>query len=751
MIGTTTVFVGGSSILALLMAFGLAWLVVRTDVPFRRLIPVLVIIPYVIPPIVKAQAYFLMLSPGSGVLNQMIRAVPFVSVETGPINPYSFGTLTVIQALTNITFPFLMFVPILTNMDGGLEEAARSSGASWWQTLRRVTLPMLWPGILGVAVLTFILSLGSLEVPLLFGQQSGRDIFALKLWHLISSSSGELPQYGLAAAWGLIFLAFTSIAFLVYLRATRDAESQASVSGKGFRPQRMSLGRARVPVLIGVGDLRDRDGRAAAVRVALVVDHPVSGGVLVRRRCCTRPASRRFPAVFADPEFWASLWRTVIIAAGSATLAVVVATVLAYGIARGKKNWRNRFVDLLASSSVAIPATIAGFSSFLLYLVINKWVPLSGTVLAMVLAYAYRVSISYRTSFSATLQIRKELEEAASSSGASRIQVFRRIVVPLLLPAVAAVWIQLFILGANEFTLPAFLATPESRPLSTYVYAMINPRSAQLYAPDQGAAMALIFTLMVFVIGYGLQWLQGRRGIAQDRRRPPPWSGIRSSRPMPVPVDADGTLEVPRTGHAGTTTMRALQAVQARSRAAGARIVRSMSHPRAGRAADPGRGGIGQPSRPVRAERHHRRRASPRASSASTRSVRRGRRRPVDQARLGTTVVVKPNVFCGICAYCGAGQEADCCAAARSSACTSTEARPNFVAVPARSRLRRPGRHVRGDGSGERAHRAGRPAHAAAGDADRGRPGRPYGAGDRCRRCRRIGRGATGEGVGRQR
>jgi iron(III) transport system permease protein len=553
-IGTTAVFVGGSTILALLIAFGLAWLVVRTDVPFRRLIPVLVIVPFVIPPIVKAQAYFLMASPGSGVLNQLIRAVPFVDVQTGPINPYSFGTVVVIQALTNVTFPFLMFVPILTNMDGGLEEAARASGATWAQTLRRVTLPMLWPGILGVGILTFILSLGSLEVPLLFGQQSGRDIFALKLWHLISSSSGELPQYGLAAAWGLVFLVFTSIAFLIYLRATRDAETRASVSGKGFRPQRMSLGRGRIPilVLVAVFVVVTAVLPLFALLWSSITPYPVAFSFDAMLH---KTSFGAFPEVFGDPEFWASLWRTVIIAAGSATLAVVVSTVLAYGIARGRKTWRNKLVDLLASSSVAIPATIAGFSSFLLYLVINKWVPLSGTVLAMILAYAYRVSISYRTSYSATLQIRKELEEAASSSGASRIQVFRRIVLPLLTPAVIAVWIQLFILGANEFTLPAFLATPESRPLSTYLYAMINPRSAQLYAPDRGAAMALIFTLMVFVIGYGLQFWQNRRGLARG-------TGTRGGRraraaiqpAVPVPVDADGTLELPELATPGPRT-----------------------------------------------------------------------------------------------------------------------------------------------------------------------------------------------------
>jgi len=129
------------------------------------------------------------------------------------------------------------------------------------------------------------------------------------------------------------------------------------------------------------------------------------------------------------------------------------------------------------------------------------------------------VSIAYRSSYSATLQIRKELEEAAVVSGASRLEGFRRIVSPLLLPTVAAVWIQMFVLGTNEFTLPAFLATPESRPLSVYMYARINPRSAQLYAPDQGAAMALIFTLLVFAIGYGLQWVLSMRAIGRAKGR----------------------------------------------------------------------------------------------------------------------------------------------------------------------------------------------------------------------------------------
>lgn len=514
-LGATGAFVGGSTLLSLLMAFGLAWITVRTDAPMRRIISVLVIVPYIIPPIVKAQAYMLMLSPHSGLLNQLLRLLPFTGDV--PIDPYAFPTMIFIQSLTNVTFPFLMIVPILTNMDGSLEESARVSGASWPRTLRRVTMPMLWPGLLGVAVLTFILGLGSLEVPLLFGQDSGKNIFALKLWTLISSSAGQLPQYGLAAAWGLVFLVITTIAFVIYLRATRDAERRASVSGKGFRPSTMQMGVWKIPVMVLVGVYVLLTGILPMLSLlwGAITPFPIAFSF---DAMVNQTQWGAFGAVLGDPEFWASLGRTVVIAVASSTIAVVVATVLAYGVARAKKTGWVKAADLFASSSVAIPATIAGFAMFLTFMVLNPVIPLAGTLVALIIAYSYRVSIAYRTSYSATLQIKPELEEAALVSGASRFATFRRVVAPLLLPSAMAVWIQMFILATNEFTLPAFLANPSTRPLSMYIYATISPRAAQLYAPDKGAAMALIFTLMVFAIGYGTQWLLARRAIGRTRK-----------------------------------------------------------------------------------------------------------------------------------------------------------------------------------------------------------------------------------------
>ncbi|MBX3031228.1 MAG: iron ABC transporter permease [Chloroflexi bacterium] len=511
---TTGAYVGGAAVISTLIAWTLAWIVVRTDVPGRTVISVLVLLPFIIPPIVRAQSWVLMLAPQSGLLNQLLRALPFVGGESGPIDPFAFSTIVVVQGLVSVTFPFLLLVPIMQNMDGALEEASRTSGATAWQTLRRVTLPVLFPASLAVVLLSTILLLGSLEIPLLFGQQEGRDIFALRMWTLLRGNASELPKYGMAATYGVVFLIATLAIFRVYLWVTRDAGRRASITGKGFRPTRLALGRRRWLVL--------------AILVAYLVPTSILPAVALLWSSLTpfaMPISldnlQRFAridayiAVLQDPEFYASFARTILIAGVSSTIAVLLAMVAAWVVARGRTSWGTRILDMLASSSVAIPAVIVGFSTFLFYLVINRTIPLIGTIWILIFAYSYRISVSYRVGHAAVLQIDRSLEESAAASGASRLATFRRVVIPLLLPAMAAVWIQLFILGSHEFTLPAFLATPDTRPLAWYLYSRINPGAAQLYDPSQGAAMALLFTVVVFALAFLLRSLVNRRQVAR--------------------------------------------------------------------------------------------------------------------------------------------------------------------------------------------------------------------------------------------
>jgi len=511
----TALFVGGAAAISISIAAGLAWLTVRTDIPGRNLITVLVLAPAVIPPIVLAQGFYLMLAPESGVFNQLLRLLPLVDGASGPIDPFAFPSIVVIQGLSFIPFPYLLFLPILQNMDGTLEEAARASGARWSATIRRITIPMLWPALFGVILLEVILLMGSLEVPLLFGNQSGRDIFALRMWNFVRSGTpGQLPQYGLAAVYGMHFFLTASVLFTVYWRVTKNAHLRASVSGKGFRPSRLALGRWKYPSLAAVTLLLVPT--AVFPLLALVWSAIIPYQAAINWDNFTNLAELdAFSTIIQDGEFWASLWRTVIIAGLSATIAVLVATVLAYTVARGRRSWSLRVLDVISSASIAIPAVIAGFSTFILYLVMNRYVQISGTIWALVLAYSYRLSIAYRTTLAATLQIKMELEEAAWASGASRLETFRRVVLPLLLPTMSLMWIALFVLGSHEFTLAVFLATPDTGPLSTYVYSRFSANEAGTYAPAEGAAAGLVFTALVLLLGYGLQLAMSRRTIAR--------------------------------------------------------------------------------------------------------------------------------------------------------------------------------------------------------------------------------------------
>jgi iron(III) transport system permease protein len=406
-------------------------------------------------------------------------------------------------------------------MDGSLEEASRMSGAGAWRTVWRVTLRIIWPATLGIVILQVILLMGALEIPLLFGQQSANHIFTLEMLKLLIPRSGQLVQNVLAATYGMIFLVITAVIFQIYRRYTSDAARRASITGKGFRPTRMPLGRWKWPVIIAV--VAYLVPTAFLPGVALVWQSLMPYTTAMSWDAFVDLASLdAYGAILVDDEFWASLARTIVIAGLSSTIAIGIATVVAFAVARTKPSWMTRALDVFASSSVAIPATIAGFATFLFYLVINRHVPLLGTIWVLVLAYAYRIAVSYRVSYSGVLQISPELEESAATSGASRISTFRRILVPLLLPTTAAVWIQLFILGTHEFAIPAMgLATPNNQPLAYYLYAKIDPRAAQDYAPNEGAAMALIFTLLIFTFGYGTRWYLNRRAysrVVNERR-----------------------------------------------------------------------------------------------------------------------------------------------------------------------------------------------------------------------------------------
>jgi iron(III) transport system permease protein len=420
--------------------------------------------------------------------------------------------MILVQGLANVTFFFLLLSAVLKNMDGGLEEASKASGASTFQTLRRVTFPILVPGIVAVLMLNFIITLGQFEVPLLFGISAGANIFSLRIFLALTSQAFGLPMYGEAAAYGVNFLMLTYFLFFFYSKFTKQANKYATVTGKGYRPIRLRLGKWKYAVLV-------------LFPIYLIITFVIPLFALFWSSLFKffRPVTwenfttvanySSYAKVMNDPQFWGALWRTFVVAGLSATVAVTIAMVTAWVVVRGKRNFVNRALDLFASSSVAIPATVAAFAFFMFYIVVGKWIPIYGTIWILILAYSFRTSVAYRNTYAGVVQINKELEEASMASGASQLATFRRIMIPLLMPHAFVAWLILFLLASHEFTIAIILSDADSNTLPVVLFNRLSTSGGGSALPDQAAAMAILFTLLMAVITLIVRGVAARKGV----------------------------------------------------------------------------------------------------------------------------------------------------------------------------------------------------------------------------------------------
>ncbi len=481
----TGLFALGAVALGFVVGGTLAWLVERTDIPFRNAVFVMAIIPIMMPPINSALAWIFMLGKTNGFINVAIRNV-FGMEGSGPFNIFTLYGMIIVQGLGLSTLIFLLVGAALRSMDSSLEEASAASGASQWATFRRVTLPLLLPTVLSVLILAFIFAIESFEVPLVIGLGARRQVFAGNVFFALNPAAG-LARYGEVAAFSLSFLFITYALFYYYARLTRQASRFATVTGKGFRPRRLQLGRWKYLALAGI-----------VVFGLFQIVFPLS--ILVWTSLLDRFAAPSISAfgdlsfdsyrrIFDDSRFGLAVRNTFVVAFGSALMVSFVSIIVAWIVVR--RNVRGkRLLDFVASSSVAIPGVIAGLSFVIFYLTVSRWIPIWGTIWVLVLAYSYRLSLAYRVHVAGLTQIGGELEEASAASGASFLSTFRRIIVPLMAPNLMVVFLLIFFLGFRDFTLALLLSGRDNIVLSVLMWNRLN-------ASEFGEAAALSVVIVV--------------------------------------------------------------------------------------------------------------------------------------------------------------------------------------------------------------------------------------------------------------
>ncbi len=498
----TLVFVAGTVVLVFVIAFGLAWLIERTDLPGREAWFAFILFPLLVPTPVLAIAWIFLMGPNAGWLNLAIRAA--LGLEgPGPIDVFSMGGLVLCQALASTPFVFLLLGAALRSMDPALEEASVMSGASPLTTFRRIAFPVLLPGLLAPLILITLITAEQFELPLIIGLPAKINVFSYRIYFELNPLT-SLPNYGAAAALSLPFVVLGVLLLLVYNRLIRRADSFVTMTGKGYRQRRLRLGRWRIPALVLV-----------ALYVAVAAILPAA--VLLWTSCFGYAAPfsaaasdfslEAYRQLFASRAFWLGLRNTFLVALLSALIVTLIGTLLGWIISRSRLRIRHA-LDFVSILSVGIPAVIAGLGVMILYLSLP--IGLYGTVWILIVAYSYRFATTTRLARAGFLQIHKELEEAAAMAGARWITTQCRILLPLMRPALAAGFILLFIVGVREFTIPLVLVSQDNVVLSVLLWQMFS--SGQ---PAQSAALASIIIVIVLPVIFLARRTFAKRSLAE--------------------------------------------------------------------------------------------------------------------------------------------------------------------------------------------------------------------------------------------
>ena len=494
-------FATGAAILALVVGTGLAWMNERTNTPFKALFFALAIIPLVIPGILFTVAWIMLASPKIGLVNLALQGL--TGTDTVFVNIYSMAGMIWVDGLHYSPMAFLLMTAAFRSMDPSLEEQAALSGASVPQIARRITLRLAWPAALGALLILFVRSIESFEVPALLGLPVGIHVYTSSIYQAIHDYPSRI---GVAAAYAVTLLLITSLGIYAQSRLSREGSRFATVTGKGFRPRTIDLGRWRYVT-------------AAIFILYFVVIVLLPFLVLVWTSlqkfysapswaALSRLSLDSYRAVLDYPQFAGVVWNSLVLAFGSAAAVTLLSAVIAWVVLRTKVPGR-WLLDNLASLPLVFPGLVLGLAIMVCYLTID--IGVYGTLWIMFIAYVTRfLPYGMRYNSASMLQIHKELEESAAMSGASWGMTFARVVLPLLKPGLLAGFIYVMIVSIRELSSSILLYSPGTEVVSIMIWELWqNGQYVELAA----LGVMLIAALFVLVL---LAQLAGRRfGIAE--------------------------------------------------------------------------------------------------------------------------------------------------------------------------------------------------------------------------------------------
>jgi iron(III) transport system permease protein len=496
----TLIFSAITLLTSLAVGSPIAWLVERSDFPGKTVVFTFMTVGLLLPGFSVALGWLLLLHPRIGVLNRM--AMQLFGWQEAPLNIESMFGMGFVNGLTLAPLAFIMIGVVLRSMNSSLEEAASMGGANAPQILRRVTLPLAWPGVLAASIYIYMIGFASFDVPAILGLPGRIYTFSTFVFETITTNTG-LPDYGGVATLSVLMAVFAGFLAWWYFTMQQNQSRYAVVTGKGYRPRQRALGIWKIPAIAFV-----------LLFFLLAELLPVLMLVWAAGLPFLQPVSEHAFGQLSLANFWAlspNLLVTGLKTTGLLMLVVPTATVflsiaISWVVLRSQLRWRG-VVDFFAFLPHAIPSIVFSIAAWLLALfVLRDILPIYGTVWILVLAYVVaRISYGTRMMNSALIQLHPELEESATICGATTGSVLRTVILPLLSPAILYAWIWLALLTYRELTLAVILANTDNQPLAIVVWGLLW---SSAYGKASAVSLIMIALMLPILVLY---WFVARR------------------------------------------------------------------------------------------------------------------------------------------------------------------------------------------------------------------------------------------------
>lgn len=459
MLWNTVLFTIGSALLATALAFFLAYLNTRTNLPWKFLFGIISIVPMMIPHILFAASWVLLLNPSNGILNRLLMEI--LGLQSSPFNIYSLPGMILVEGLLDLPIAYLIIAPAMSAFDVSLEESSRVCGASSLRTLARVTLPVLRPATLAAVILVIVRSLASFAVPSIIGMPGRIYVLASHIYRIVAT--GFAADYGRAAAVGMSALGASIGLICVYRYLTAEGERFVTISSRGFKPAVIDLKQWRTPLFTVVGVL----SFVLIVLPVLVLCYTSLTPYVMAPsfRAFSLMSWRHWVQVLHDPISLLSLRNSIILGLSGATLGIILSIFVAYAIVKVRTASAG-ILESLSFLSFSFPGIVIGVG-FMLFFVRT---PLYGTLWALLIGYiATYLPYGIKPLSSAFIQIHSHLEESSRVCGASPFRTLRRIVIPLLIPGIVSGWILMATMFVRELTLSVVLSRPGTEVLAVQI------------------------------------------------------------------------------------------------------------------------------------------------------------------------------------------------------------------------------------------------------------------------------------------